>query len=45
MAAVLAALAFTGGCAAVAVVFTPLLWRMPSLAVLGGLTVSPSPQK
>jgi hypothetical protein len=29
----------------VAVVFTPLLWRMPSLAVLGGLTVSPSPQK
>ena len=39
IATVLAALAFTGGCAAVAVVFTPLLWRMPALAVLGGLTV------
>jgi hypothetical protein len=38
VAAVLVALAFTGGCAAVAVVFTPLLWRTPALVLLGALT-------
>jgi len=37
--AVLAALAFTGGCVAVAAFFAPLLWRRRALAVFGGAAV------